>query len=730
MKICICCFGLFHRPKQKETIIISKKTNKKNVKININENINNSSLQFQRRRRSIFQDINQINQLNQFPNQISPKKPENVGNSPCFSKNSPIRKRINETPKSLYELKDTFRCLFCGGTKCPCEDYKKNPKSAIEGLNCDIIKNEIYASQRPSNVLIEKYNLVKKFIQNNIGLIVNLQRPGEHPYCGPNALDPLSGFSYSPSIFTSEGIKVKLSGWKDMDVPDSLYFMLDIIKEIYQMIKIKKKKVLVHCHAGNGRTGIVVACYLIYTYNYDAEEAVKILRSFRKKCIEKNAQMKYCIKFKQFIVQLRRIFTSEKYDVDYFIKHQSDLSMEDSHKKIFIPKIIWICFDILNNLKVSNTYTNKSIYKALNGSLEISENEYQELINIVDEINDGIWDSLQNNKKIVIVCELLYYWLEDCVTYCISPKKINEIFYYNNFKILIVDIINGNCDQRLIKSISEHIENNLKKLEMEIIKYITSFLCKIYSNEEENNIIEFKRMVEKISIYLLGFNIDLLLYFKSKSDENKIDEEIEDDYDLGIQISIKECIQSIENLILIFEFLRIKYTYSTNKTLNNNLLSLNSKDNYLKHLDYKKMNETLRSVITSQDESNDGSFVNQKLTSSKGLNYEKNDKNNRLNLSILQGKEYKNQIKKSCSPIKSHLIHLQHGKKIKNTITPFRNKFLDFKKVSNTINKSPTLKPKSPFSKALNLNDSKLVLKNYNNENIPVIKINYVEKND
>ena len=730
MKICICCFGLFHRPKQKETIIISKKTNKKNVKININENINNSSLQFQRRRRSIFQDINQINQLNQFRNQISPKKPENVGNSPCFSKNSPIRKRINETPKSLYELKDTFRCLFCGGTKCPCEDYKTNPKSAIEGLNCDIIKNEIYASQRPSNVLIEKYNLVKKFIQNNIGLIVNLQRPGEHPYCGPNALDPLSGFSYSPSIFTSEGIKVKLSGWKDMDVPDSLYFMLDIIKEIYDMIKVKKKKVLVHCHAGNGRTGIVVACYLIYTYNYDAENAVKVLRSFRKKCIEKNAQMKYCIKFKQFIVQLRRIFTSEKYDVDYFIKHQSDLSMEDSHKKIFIPKIIWICFDILNNLKVSNTFTNKSIYKALNGSLEISENEYQELINIVDEINDGIWDSLQNNKKIVIVCELLYYWLEDCVTYCISPKKINEIFYYNNFKILIVDIINGNCDQRLIKSISEHIENNLKKLEMEIIKYITSFLCKIYSNEEDNNIIEFKRMVEKISIYLLGFNIDLLLYFKSKSDENKIDEEIEDDYDLGIQISIKECIQSIENLILIFEFLRIKHTYSTNKTLNNNLLSLNSKDNYLKHLDYKKMNETLRSVITSQDESNDGSFVNQKLTSSKGLNYEKNDKNNRLNLSILQGKEYKNQIKKSCSPIKSHLIHLQHGKKIKNTITPFRNKFLDFKKVSNTINKSPTLKPKSPFSKALNLNDSKLVLKNYNNENIPVIKINYVEKND
>ena len=726
MKICICCFGLFHRPKQKETIIISKKTNKKNLKININENSNNTNLAFPRRRRSLIQDINQINQITS--NQISPKKQDKqFPNSPCFSKNSPIRKRINQTPKTLYELKDTFRCLFCGGIKCPCENYKLNPKSAIEGLNCDIINNEIYASQRPSNVLIEKYNLVKKFIQNNIGLIVNLQRPGEHPYCGPNALDRLSGYSYSPSIFSSEGIKVKLSGWKDMDVPDSLYFMLDIIKEIYEMIKIKKKKVLVHCHAGNGRTGIVIACYLMYTYNYDAEYAVKVLRSFRKKCIEKNAQMKYCIKFKHFIIQLRRIFTSEKYDVDYFIKHQSDLSLDDPHKKIYIPKIIWICFDILNNLKKSNFYNNDTIYKGLNGGLEISESDYEELINIIDEINDGVWDSLQKNNKITIICELFFNWLEDCVTYCISPKKIVEMFQDNNFKILITDITKGNNDQRIIKNISDHIENYLKKLEMEIIKYITSFLCNVYPNEDDVNVIEYKRMVEKIAIYLLGFNIDLLLYFKSKSDENKSDDEIEDDYDMPI--SIQECIQSIENLILIFEFLRIKLLYSSNNTINNNLLSVNSKDNYSKALNSRKMNDTIRSIITSQDGSNTGSFVNQQLITSNRLNYKKNNtKKNKLNLSILQGKDLKNQIK-SISPIKSHLKDLEQGNNIKKTITPIGTKNFKFKRISNYINRSPTIKPKSYFNKALNLNDSKLILKNYNNENIPIIKINYVDKN-
>ena len=82
---------------------------------------------------------------------------------------------------------------------------------------------------------------MKKFDENNIGLIVNLRRPGDHSYFGPNALDPVSVYTYSPSIFSSEGIKVKFSGWKDMVIPDSLYFMSDIIKEIHYIIKIQKK---------------------------------------------------------------------------------------------------------------------------------------------------------------------------------------------------------------------------------------------------------------------------------------------------------------------------------------------------------------------------------------------------------------------------------------------------------------------------------------------------------
>ena len=261
-----------------------------------------------------------------------------MGRRRSFNLRTNHRKIINDCSKcrdeNLYLFKDKFRCLFCGGKNCPNEDYRNNPHTPIIGLNCDLIDNDVYASQRPSNVLIKKYNLTEKFKALNIGLIINLQRVGEHPYCGPNTLDKNCGFSYSPSIFVREGIHVEIYGWKDMDVPDSLDFMLKIVKEMTYTIQHQQKKVLVHCHAGKGRTGVAVACYLIFKYDVNAEEAVKMVRSRRAKCIESRSQFSYCEKFYQFIKQKRTVFTSVKYDIFVFISHQNDLlvTKDGKHK--------------------------------------------------------------------------------------------------------------------------------------------------------------------------------------------------------------------------------------------------------------------------------------------------------------------------------------------------------------------------------------------------------------
>jgi hypothetical protein len=148
-------------------------------------------------------------------------------------------------PPQHWQKKGRLLCFFCGGDSCKHENYLKNPNlnNAITGLHSDFITDDIIASQRPSTVLINKFNLVKTFKELNIGIILNLQREGEHPDCGPNKILEDSGFSYNPSQFLLEDIKVKLCGWKDMAVPHSVMFMLDIVKEMCVTIKETRKKV-------------------------------------------------------------------------------------------------------------------------------------------------------------------------------------------------------------------------------------------------------------------------------------------------------------------------------------------------------------------------------------------------------------------------------------------------------------------------------------------------------
>lgn len=262
-----------------------------------------------------LKDINNKIQNNNNVNYLSnlPKKETNntLNNNFIQNKSNKINALINTSDyfnKFFFErkekaftfvLKDRLRCFFCGGKSCKHENYKKQSStSAIKGLNSDLIDKCVYASQRPSTILINKFNLIQEFKKTyNIELVVNLQREGEHPYCGPNQRLEDSGYTYFPQAFINEGINVYHSGWKDMGVPDSVSFVLNIVKNMYNTIVKKKKRVLVHCHAGYGRTGIIIACFLIYYHKYTTEEAVKYLRSYRSKCIEKNAQYKFCKMF-------------------------------------------------------------------------------------------------------------------------------------------------------------------------------------------------------------------------------------------------------------------------------------------------------------------------------------------------------------------------------------------------------------------------------------------------
>ncbi len=55
-----------------------------------------------------------------------------------------------------------------------------------------------------------------------------------------------------------------------MDTPD-VNLMLNIVNVMAYALEDKNEKVAVHCHAGLGRTGLTIACYLIFSENIPAD---------------------------------------------------------------------------------------------------------------------------------------------------------------------------------------------------------------------------------------------------------------------------------------------------------------------------------------------------------------------------------------------------------------------------------------------------------------------------
>ena len=513
-------------------------------------------------------------------------------------------------------------------------------------------------------------------------MIVNLQRPGEHPYCGPNTLDILSGYSYTPSLFSTEGISVKLCGWKDMDVPDSLYFMLDIVKEMIYVTKHEKKRVLVHCHAGKGRTGVVIACYLMFKYHIKADEAVKKVREKRPKCIESKSQMEYCKRFFQFISGLREIFCKEKKDVYTFIKHQNDLILKTyanqnnyDKERSFIPLMILITLNLLLKLKKKNLCENIDIYKSMNGSCDLSDEIYANIQNITIEINKGNWKVLKKCKDPVLIGELMFIWMDDCINYCVNPATVDEAI----FEEIQIDVIKKekiynlllkyeNIDKNIISKIYNFFQNKFKKYEWEILKFFSIFLKETFpktknnkNNEENinftsktpknyinknniaNNILiihenkkeedeisdpihssriieeekQYQLMLEKIGIFILGFDIDLLYENQSVNNINN--------NSISMIEKTNSYLNSVKNTILLLKFLR--------DTLNENYRFYETELYYIKSPTNKNGNlKTFKDFAENYKNSIDSSNINSESNScnSNSLNHSQENINHNV----------------------------------------------------------------------------------------------------
>lgn len=86
-----------------------------------------------------------------------------------------------------------------------------------------------------------------------------------------------------------DGIATYNFHWEDLSTT-SFEKLLQNVRTIDRELA-RGNKILVHCHAGRGRTGTVICCILIYRYHMTSQEAINLFRSQREgKALEKSGQ--------------------------------------------------------------------------------------------------------------------------------------------------------------------------------------------------------------------------------------------------------------------------------------------------------------------------------------------------------------------------------------------------------------------------------------------------------
>ncbi|XP_076328153.1 protein tyrosine phosphatase domain-containing protein 1-like [Tachypleus tridentatus] len=276
----------------------------------------------------------------------------------------PPSARYNKISEKLRQTTplDVQCSMFCGGQKCKYDSatYWKTEDMALNGIFSHWITEDILAMARPCTEKIEKYHLIQQFREHNIKSIINLQQQGEHAHCG-NPLEDC-GFSYDPQVFMDNNVFYYNFPWRDYGVV-TLASLLDVVKVM--AFALTEGKVAIHCHAGLGRTGVLIASYLVFVLRCKSNDAIRYLRIKRPNAIQTRRQIICVQQFAQFVIPLLTVYphvipNAHPFSLNQYLNQQRKVlhGYEARHLK-YIPKIVYMVCERLLELSGCNNRNEK-----------------------------------------------------------------------------------------------------------------------------------------------------------------------------------------------------------------------------------------------------------------------------------------------------------------------------------------------------------------------------------
>ena len=332
-----------------------------------------------------------------------------------------------------------------------------------------------------------------------IKTIFNLQTKGEHPICGPNLKLESSGFAYDPIEFERHGITVFNYQWNKTD--ETAGQIMKIVKQMKE--RLEKGKIMIHCHSGTGRTGVVIACFLIFSEKIDITSAISKVKLGRQNTFASEQSIKVVEKFDLYLSNLRNVFPEEPKTAAYFVENQNFLGCSEKNYINLIPRVVT---EILEKILIIKNKLDLSFEDFLARFLLKKEWEFEmerAYTKIKTDLEFWRWESLEKEEDIMVLSQLLRDWLEDSCIFLVDPDNASVFTSNLSFNTLHNQEIMEN--KETVDSLLEDIRNILDVFEYRYLLFLADFLVKLVKIDDTN----FAKVSSFIKyIGMLSMNID------------------------------------------------------------------------------------------------------------------------------------------------------------------------------------------------------------------------------